>query len=76
MSLLEMRGITKRFHGVTALSDVNLAVRARAASETDLHRRPERHRQRHAGAVFVCTAGLNPVGELGLIRPRVTGDGR
>jgi putative multiple sugar transport system ATP-binding protein len=28
MSLLEMRGITKRFHGVTALSDVNLAVRA------------------------------------------------
>jgi len=26
--LLEMRGITKRFHGVTALSDVNLAVRA------------------------------------------------
>jgi len=27
MSLLEMRGITKRFHGVTALSDVNLAVR-------------------------------------------------
>ena len=28
MILLEMRGITKRFHGVTALSDVNLAVRA------------------------------------------------
>ena len=28
MTLLEMRGITKRFHGVTALSDVNLAVRA------------------------------------------------
>ena len=28
MPLLEMRGITKRFHGVTALSDVNLAVRA------------------------------------------------
>jgi putative multiple sugar transport system ATP-binding protein len=28
MNLLEMRGITKRFHGVTALSDVNLAVRA------------------------------------------------
>ncbi|EHR72175.1 ABC-type sugar transport system, ATPase component [Burkholderiales bacterium JOSHI_001] len=28
MSLLEMRGITKRFHGVTALRDVNLAVRA------------------------------------------------
>jgi len=26
MSLLEMRGITKRFHGVTALSDVNLTV--------------------------------------------------
>jgi putative multiple sugar transport system ATP-binding protein len=26
--LLEMRGITKRFHGVTALHDVNLAVRA------------------------------------------------
>jgi len=25
--LLEMRGITKRFHGVTALKDVNLAVR-------------------------------------------------
>jgi len=28
MNLLEMRGITKRFHGVTALSNVNLAVRA------------------------------------------------
>jgi putative multiple sugar transport system ATP-binding protein len=28
MTLLEMRGITKRFHGVTALNDVNLAVRA------------------------------------------------
>jgi putative multiple sugar transport system ATP-binding protein len=28
MNLLEMRGITKRFHGVTALSEVNLAVRA------------------------------------------------
>ena len=28
MLLLDMRGITKRFHGVTALSDVNLAVRA------------------------------------------------
>ena len=28
MSLLEMRGITKRFHGVTALSDVNLAVQS------------------------------------------------
>lgn len=28
MNLLEMKGITKRFHGVTALSDVNLAVRA------------------------------------------------
>jgi putative multiple sugar transport system ATP-binding protein len=28
MSLLEMRGITKRFHGVTALADVNLTVRA------------------------------------------------
>jgi len=28
MTLLEMRGITKRFHGVTALSNVNLAVRA------------------------------------------------
>ena len=28
MNLLEMRGITKRFLGVTALSDVNLAVRA------------------------------------------------
>ena len=28
MTLLEMRSITKRFHGVTALSDVNLAVRA------------------------------------------------
>ena len=28
MNLLEMRGITKRFHGVTALKDVNLAVRA------------------------------------------------
>ncbi len=27
MNLLEMRGITKRFHGVTALSNVNLAVR-------------------------------------------------
>jgi len=27
-ALLEMRGITKRFHGVTALSDVNLSVRA------------------------------------------------
>ena len=26
--LLEMRGITKRFHGVAALKDVNLAVRA------------------------------------------------
>jgi putative multiple sugar transport system ATP-binding protein len=26
--LLEMRGITKRFHGVTALSDVHLALRA------------------------------------------------
>ncbi len=28
MSLLEMRKITKRFHGVTALADVNLAVEA------------------------------------------------
>ncbi|MEO8056828.1 MAG: multiple monosaccharide ABC transporter ATP-binding protein [Burkholderiales bacterium] len=28
MILLEMRSITKRFHGVTALNDVNLAVRA------------------------------------------------
>jgi putative multiple sugar transport system ATP-binding protein len=28
VTLLEMRGITKRFHGVMALSDVNLAVRA------------------------------------------------
>ena len=28
MTLLEMHSITKRFHGVTALSDVNLAVRA------------------------------------------------
>ena len=28
MTLLEMRGITKRFHGVMALNDVNLAVRA------------------------------------------------
>ena len=28
MNLLEMREITKRFHGVTALSNVNLAVRA------------------------------------------------
>jgi putative multiple sugar transport system ATP-binding protein len=28
MTILEMRGITKRFHGVTALADVNLAVRA------------------------------------------------
>ena len=28
MTLLEMRGITKRFHGVTALSNVNLAVQA------------------------------------------------
>jgi len=28
MTLLEMRSITKRFHGVTALSDVNLAVQA------------------------------------------------
>ena len=28
MSLLEMRGITKRFHGVTALRDVNLSVEA------------------------------------------------
>ena len=27
-ALLEMRGITKRFHGVTALADVNLSVRA------------------------------------------------
>ena len=27
-ALLEMRGITKRFHGVAALSDVNLSVRA------------------------------------------------
>ena len=25
-TILEMRGITKRFHGVTALRDVNLAV--------------------------------------------------
>ena len=27
-TILEMRGITKKFHGVTALSNVNLAVRA------------------------------------------------
>jgi len=40
MSLLEMRGITKRFHGVTALSGVDLALRARAASETHLGRQP------------------------------------
>ncbi len=28
MTILEMRGITKRFHGVTALSNVDLAVKA------------------------------------------------
>ena len=31
MTILEMRGITKRFHGVTALRDVNLAVRVNQA---------------------------------------------
>jgi ABC-type sugar transport system ATPase subunit len=38
MTLLEARGVTKRFSGVTALDDVSLTVNAGAASPSNERR--------------------------------------